>query len=127
MDREKFKNSKSFSFLLFLAVLFVGYHTFSLVRETVFLSDESRAAEREIAELQHEKKRLEAAIAEFDNPSVIERKAKELLNLKLPGEKVLVVPEKIRSEEGNVAETPSLLQKLRDMLFFSKAQNSNDQ
>lgn len=62
---------------------------------------EAKDREEKIIELNQKKAELEAYIAELQSREAIEREAKERLNLKLPGEEVvIVVPEKDSPEEA---------------------------
>lgn len=61
-----------------------------LVRERAVRA-ERIAAEREIARLEAEKNKLQTTLNALNSPESIERMAKERLNLKKPGEEVVVV------------------------------------
>ena len=89
------KNSLLLNGILFILVFILGYSAWSMVRQTIFLSDEARELERKKEELIRKKEYLEERLAELEIKDTIEREAKERLNLKQPGERVVVVvPEK---------------------------------
>ena len=91
----KIKNSLLLNILFFVVAALVGYGTYNMVRQTLSLSQESKDNVQKIEELTKKKKELEAYIAELESPQAIEREGKNRLNLKKPGEEVVVVvPEK---------------------------------
>lgn len=80
-----------------LAVI-IGYSSFTLVRRAILLRQELQGTEKKLEELKSKENALEASLTELKNPEAIERKAKADLNLKLPGEEVVViVPQKAES------------------------------
>lgn len=102
---NKFKNSLPANLLFLLLALGVGYGTYNMFGTTLSLWNESHDTQKKIEELSKKKAELEAYIAELETKEGVEREAKKYLNLKLPGEQVVVViPEKeeIKTEE----ETP---------------------
>lgn len=58
---------------------------------------ERRAAEERMRALEAEVARLEAILGAIESPEAVERLAKEQLNLKRPGEEVVVVPRRDRA------------------------------
>ncbi len=100
--RQRVKNYKSIllNLLLFLALVWVGWGSYNMVRQAWVLRRESQDTEKQIAELAKKKEELEAYIAELESRQGVEREAKSRLNLKLPGEEVVVVvPEEEKKEE----------------------------
>lgn len=97
----KIKNSLAFNIALFLVVIFVGYGSFKLVREALSLNQEARSREEKIGELARKKQELEAYLAELSTDEAVRREAKDRLNLKEPGEEVVVVAadEEVKEEE----------------------------
>lgn len=82
--------------LVFLGLVgLVGFGTYNMVSRALALRGESKEAEAKIQELLRKKAELEAYALELESRQAIEREAKDRLNLKLPGEEVVVVvPEK---------------------------------
>lgn len=62
-----------------------------ILRRELAIRRERAAVERKIEELVAEKKRLEESLSALGSPQAVERLAKERLNLKNPGEEVVVV------------------------------------
>lgn len=106
---EKFKNAKLINLGLLALALWVGYSAVGMARNTLTLKKEARANEEKIAELTQKKAVLEAFIAELNSKEAVEREAKRRLNLKLPGEEVVVVV-----PEEKKAETPA-----KDTAFYA--------
>lgn len=77
------------SFLALLAV--VGYSTYKMVGQAYAIWGENDNTKKRIQELVIQKSKLEAALAELETNEGIEKEAKRRLNLKLPGEEVVVV------------------------------------
>lgn len=101
----KIKNSITLNILLALAAAWVLFGAVSMVSQAIFLSKEAREREAKIEELSRKKVELETYIGELESRSAIEREAKIRLNLKLPGEEVVVVvPEKEDPSAGSGQE-----------------------
>lgn len=77
-------------FLLVLAAV-LGYAAFSMAKQAVLVMREATSVSDSLEKLEAKEKKLELAHAELDRPEAVEREAKERLNLKLPGERVVVV------------------------------------
>lgn len=97
---DKVKNSLVFNVALLLVVIFVGYGSFKLVREALSLNQEVRSREEKIEELTRKKQELEVYLAELSTDEAVRREAKDRLNLKEPGEEVVVVAREEVKEEG---------------------------
>ncbi len=77
-----------------LAVIAAALLSFSAVRISIrayTIYREQRVMESRIQELEAEKRRLQGAITALDDPVTVERLAKERINLKNPGEEVVIV------------------------------------
>lgn len=85
------RDSLLFHVFLLLAAASVAYASFSTAKQAVALWRESAANQKKIADLAQKKQELEAYLKRLQSPGAIERTAKERLNLKLPGEQVVVV------------------------------------
>lgn len=78
--------------LVFVCVLVgVAYGTYSMVRRTLVVRMERRVTDERVQELLRKKEKLEIQVRELETREVAEREAKERLNLKNPGEEVVVV------------------------------------
>ena len=80
--------------LIVLAICFVIW-TAGVLREVLIVRSQYREVEDRTQKLTGQKADIEGKLAELDIPAVFEREAKSRLNLKNPGEHVVVViPEK---------------------------------
>ena len=78
------------SFLLAL-LLITGWGTYNIVYRAFSFYKESRETESKIQGLLKNKDKLESDLRELQSQSAVAREAKNRLNLKSPGEEVLVV------------------------------------
>lgn len=88
----------------------------SLIRSAAQVLRDSAAARARFADLTAEKERLEEEIYERTQESAIRYQAKARLNLKNPGEEVVIVVSE--DEPADTAEPSDFWQKIRE--FFSK-------
>ena len=87
-----------------------------MVLNAFALRGESYEVQQQIEELKNRKEELEARIAELQNEETVRREAKERLNLKLPGENVVVVV----PEKQEVPDTSSSGSFWRRVIIFFK-------
>lgn len=81
--------------MLILLAISISYSAIRMVRSVLMVRAQSEEITKKIGELQYKKQQLEAALVEIQTQEAIEREAKARLNLKKPGEEVVVVvPEK---------------------------------
>lgn len=103
MNANNVVKSPIFSIVVNLCFLFlltlVGVGTYRLVGQAHAILREEKDSQKRIHELVIKKNELEAALAELQTPEGIEKEAKKRLNLKLPGESVVVVPPEKGPEE----------------------------
>lgn len=93
--------------IVFVAILAaVSYGVFGMIRDALILKEEDRETAEKIEELVAKKEELEAQLAELKTAEAAERTAKERLNVKKPGEHVVVV---VPSEEQSAATTSAQL------------------
>ena len=93
---EKIKVSLPLNILIGIGAVGAASGLFGIARETIALRAENVATKAKIEALQSERARLSARIAELATAEAIEREAKEKLNLKKKGERVVVVaPEEV--------------------------------
>ncbi len=103
---KKIKSSVALNLTLFLIVLFGGVSTYRTVRDALTVREEKKEAGARIDELVKKKTELEAYLHELETASAAEREAKERLQMKLPGENVVVVvPEKSNNENGTATSS----------------------
>ena len=77
--------------LLIAIAAFLAVSSVRIVRRAIGIQRERATLDARIRELQAERERLRQAIASLGSPEAVERLAKERLNLKRPGEEVVVV------------------------------------
>ena len=87
----KIKRSVVINFFLLSLTLLIGYGALRGVLQALELRKEAKGKEKKIEELLEKKVELERYLAELENAEVVKREAKERLNLKEPGENVVVV------------------------------------
>ncbi len=94
IDPSSLRNFLTSPLVAALLAIAAGLLSFSAVRigiRAYAIDREQRAMESRIQGLEVEKERLQEAIAALDTPETVERLAKERLNLKNPGEEVVVI------------------------------------
>ncbi len=77
--------------ILISVAVMVSYNAARMVRNAVFARTQSADMIKKIQELEGKKRELEMELAEIQTHEAIEREAKDRLNLKNPGEEVVVV------------------------------------
>lgn len=87
----KVKNSIALNLILLLLAALTAYGAFNLGRYGWELKKESGGVQKKIERLTQKKQALEKYRVEFETKEAAEKKAKERLNLKLVGEKVVVL------------------------------------
>ena len=106
MQFSRFKNSLALHTVLFIFAVAVGYGSVRSARQGIIAYQERAANREKIEALTQRKRMLEEELTRLQSPGVEEREAKERLNLKLPGEQVVVVlPDKLDAME--VKQSPS--------------------
>ncbi len=89
------KASFIINIVLILVVAIISFSAVRIVRNVLMTHEQSAEMTQKIEQLKTRKKELEAALVEIQTKEAVEREAKERLNLKSPGEQVVVVvPEK---------------------------------
>lgn len=105
------KRSIFINILLFIFAALVLYGALGMVKQAVEFWREAENSRLQIRGLTQKKEELERYLEEIRTPQVIEREAKERLNLKLPGEEVVVVPEERPREP--VADPRGFLKRIK--------------
>lgn len=99
------KDSALFHIFLLILSAAVGYGSYRMARQAWSVYRESAGNRKKIEELKQKKQELQAYLERLQTPGEVERQAKERLNLKLPGEQVIVVvAEKASSTRERIQE-----------------------
>ena len=86
-----FKKSFILNIVFILVAVIASYSAARMVRSAFIMHAQSAEMTKRIEELKAKKQQLEATIAEIQTKEAVEREAKARLNLKNPGEEVVVV------------------------------------
>lgn len=108
--------------VMLLAALFLlgwfGIQFWGVAQKAYALYEERKRLEAKLALLQQKKAELETGLSRFQSEAYLEREAKRRLNLKKPGEQVVViVPEE---KKGTVAAPRSFWKYLGALFLFWK-------
>lgn len=117
-DPRAFFSSKVTLTAAVLLSLFVSYHAVKLTIRAREVRRESAAIQRQIAEVRKEITELDKEIAQVHSRDVVERVAKEELNLKKPDEYVAVI---VLSDLATTAEgvaNQGFWEHLKSLIFF---------
>lgn len=88
---RRIKNSLAINVLLVFVTVAVLISVSRMARDALTLRTEALAGQERIAALRARKAALETRLAELQTPEILEREAKEKLNLKNRGEIVVIV------------------------------------
>ena len=113
----RIKNSLWANAALALAALAVLGGGARMARDAASLARERNEAAAKAAALAEQKTEYLRRVAEYDTREAVEYQAKARLNLKKPGEVVVVVPEPIKKDQ-QASPSSGLLRMIRD--FFAK-------
>ncbi|MBI2056030.1 MAG: cell division protein FtsL [Candidatus Sungbacteria bacterium] len=98
------KNSIIVNIIIITLAVFLSISAYRTVKQAFVVREQTVEERKQIEELKNKKEELEAYLVELQTKEAIEREAKAELNLKLPGEEVVVVvPEK----KENIPEEPT--------------------
>ena len=110
------KASFIINIVLILVVAMISFSAVRIVRNVLMTREQSAEMTQKIEQLKERKQELEATLTELQTKEAAEREAKERLNLKNPGEQVVVVvPEK--KDDSTVPQPTDFWAKLK--LFFT--------
>lgn len=93
MDLQSLLKSKFITVILFVIVSAVGLLTIQLYLQKKEVDSEVKRLSDKAASLQKDSQELSELIKYLNTPEYQEREAREKLNLKKPGEEVVVLPE----------------------------------
>ncbi len=111
----KIKNSIFLNIILLGLAVWAGWGAVKMAVQAFSLYKEVKEDQGKVEQLTQKKAELEAYIAELQSREAVEREAKNRLNLKLPGEEVVVVvPEE--GSNGTGSTEKSIWEKIK---FFS--------
>lgn len=114
-------NFKSLVINILLGIVVGGavYTAINMLINVRVAQKEGESVEAKREELTRKKKKLEAYVAELQRAEAVEREAKDLLNLKKPGENVVVVvpEEKKENSAPLVASAQSWWSKIKAILW----------
>lgn len=115
------KTSVFVNALLLAFAVFLAYKAALMAGDVMRVRKEAEDTQKRIAELTHKKQELEQYLAELETAQAIEREAKERLNVKRPGEEVVVVvPEQKKEERVEEARNDTFWESFRKKIrsFF---------
>lgn len=97
---DKIKSSWVANALTVALAIWLGYGSYKMIARAVALMRESGEEKIKIEKLKQKKAEIEASLRDFESNEAVEREAKGRLNLKIPGEEVVVVvpKKKVNSE-----------------------------
>lgn len=98
-----------------LISLFFSYQALVLVAKERALNREVAGLETQVKKIEEQNKLLDQEIARGHTPEVIEKLAKEQLNLQKPGELVTVIVSAASSTDATQAPVPSLWERLKSL------------
>ncbi|MDX1607916.1 MAG: septum formation initiator family protein [Candidatus Spechtbacterales bacterium] len=121
---REFFNKFVLPFVLLAFVIVLGSGVIQQVRRNIALSSELGELKADVAALEEENMRIREEVDSFSDPSTIDKEARERLNLKKEGEKVVVIlpsekddpQESVAVEEKN--EQKNIWDKLKAWLGF---------
>lgn len=103
---------------IFVAFLFLGYHTIGIVRKERALQKELHGLEEKVAELKAENEKLDKSLGGEGRDQMIEKLGKAELNLQIPGEEVAIIVLSTTSPGKNSQGRLSLWGRIRS--FFQR-------
>lgn len=115
---HKLKNSIVFNIFIIALAAFLSVSAYRTVKQSFMVREQTAAEREQIEELKNKKAELEAYLAELQTKEAIEREAKAELNLKLPGEEVVVVVPGKKENAPEEAPKPTFWERIK--LWFSK-------
>lgn len=125
-NRELKKRSFSQSTFLyiFLAISFLGitgvlvFSNFKITQKRTQLQSQIESLKKEIQILEEKNQKLKAGISESQTEDYLEKKARESLGLKKPGEEVVVVLPPKEGREQEIPKQKNLWQIILEKLGF---------
>lgn len=125
----KFKKVRSWRMVflyIFLGLLYVAIMAFLFISNTKIYQKRTKLEARvnqlkqQIQDIQGKNDTLKAGISENNDENYLEKEAREKLNLKKPGEEVVVVLPPAQIQEVKVEEKKTLWEKILETLHLRK-------
>jgi cell division protein FtsB len=94
-------------FTTFAPLIIGGIFLFNVAKTSLDINQKSKrvsSLEKEVANLQQEKVVLEKDLSKADDPAVIEREARDRLQMIRPGEKIVILPGSANVEDSSNSE-----------------------
>ncbi len=121
--KRKFKLATPLALAILIFAIFFGPRIYGTVKNNTELGKRIDDLQKSIKDLENQNTKLREFIANFKKEEYIEKEAKTRLNLKKPGEKVvIIVEEEIKKTEEEAKEKWFGLQKLKE--FWQKIRKS---
>lgn len=79
--------------LLAAVVVWLSAHTVGIWRQREAVRREAERLEEQVQKIRAEREQLQAQLSEINDPEVLEYEARSRLNIKKPGEEVLIIVE----------------------------------
>ncbi len=123
LKRRKFKLIMPWLLAALIVVIFFGPRIYGTIKNNFELGKKINELQKNIKDLEAKNANLGKFIANFKKQDYIEKEAKTRLNLKKPGEKVvIIVEEEIKKTEEEVKEKWFGIEKLKE--FWQKIRES---
>lgn len=108
-----------FGLMFLILTIFFGPRIYGTIKNNFELGGRINELQKTIKDLEDKNANLGKFIANFKKPEYIEKEAKTRLNLKKPGEKVvIIVEEEIKKTEGEVKKKWFGIEKIKE--FWQK-------
>ncbi len=101
--------------LALILSLFVGYKTLGIFLKERAIHGDVKKLEEQVTKDKATNNLLDKEITQTNNPDVIEKLAKEQLNLQKPGEFVAVIVTSASNTAPQLGPTPSLWQRIKSL------------
>lgn len=112
------KKSLLINIAFILAAALVSYSASRMVRNVLITKTRSDEMTQKIEELKKKKQELEAALVELRTKEAVEREAKARLNLKKPGEEVVVVVPDEKKNNAPVTKSQTFWSRITSFFHF---------
>ncbi|MDO8600510.1 MAG: septum formation initiator family protein [bacterium] len=113
---KKFLRNPATLLIALLLFVWLGVQFWGVAKKAYVLREERKRLETELVLLQKRKAELEEGLARLQSEAFLEREAKRRLNLKNPGEQVVVI---VPEEKKEATTTPqSFWSRVGSILFF---------
>lgn len=115
---ESTKRSVVFNIAIVFLAIFLGVNAVQVLWQAFDVREESVKEQDKIGKLRAQKEQLEAQLRELETKEALEREAKSRLNLKLPGEEVVVVVSEKKEKPTEAPHSPGFWKRIKEKLTF---------